>query len=119
MGVAPERSVSSRKTSDLAGWISKIKLKKTNFKIQRRKNLFIEAVLSNALVRAETELRQKQQERRLRWHKLMSNCALDAASPTKLPQNWDMKIYEEVNADLDSFMNQLNSKTSKSISMQS
>lgn len=115
MGVAPERSVSSRKTSDLAGWISNIKLKKTKFKNQRRKNLFIEAVLSNALVRAEGELRQKQHERRLRWHKLMSSCGVDAASPTKLPQNWDMKIYEEINADLDNFMNQLKSRTSISI----
>lgn len=112
MGVAPERCISSRKTSELAGWISKIKLKKNNSKIQRRRNLFVEAVLSNALARAQAELRQKQHERRLRWHKLMSSCGVDAANSTTLPQNWDMKIYEEINADLDNFMNQLKSTTS-------
>lgn len=114
MGVAFERL---QKTTELASWISRIRIKKTNFRYQKRKNLFIEAVLSNALVRAETELRQKQQERRLRWQHLMSKCAINTNTCDKLPPNFDTKIYDEINADIDSFMNQLNQK--KSISAQS
>lgn len=111
MGVAVERWPKINKTTELASWISRIKNKKTKCKYQKRKNLFIETVLSNALVRAETELRQKQQERRLRWQRLMSKCAINTNSCDKLPQNFDLKIYEQINADLDNFMNQLNQKS--------
>lgn len=115
MGVAVDHS---RKTSELATWISRFRVKKTNFKYQKRKNLFIEAVLANALTRAETELRQKQQERRLRWQNLMSKCAINTDCD-KLPQNWDMRTYQEINAELDTFMNQLNNCSTKGISSES
>ncbi|KAL1494734.1 hypothetical protein ABEB36_010282 [Hypothenemus hampei] len=103
MGVAYE----PRKTSELVSWISQIKIKKTNFKCKKRKNLFVEAILSHALTSAETELRRKQQERRQRWHKLMSQCVITSNSCDKPAPNWDPKIYEEINADFDKFMNQL------------
>ncbi|KAJ8953056.1 hypothetical protein NQ314_007431, partial [Rhamnusium bicolor] len=90
-----------------ADWISHIKVKKLNFKIHKRKNLFIEAVLNKALSKAETELRQKQEERRLRWQHLKSRWGVlqDCCDNTSI--NWDTKICEELNNSLDNFMLQL------------
>lgn len=63
------RHVPPVKTSELTNWIYKVKVKKQNFK---RKNLFIEAVLSNTLSQAEHLLRAKQQERKMRWERIKS-----------------------------------------------
>lgn len=107
MGVALIQK-SSCKTSDLSSWISKIRVKKFDFKCQKKRNLLVQAVLTNALARAENELRQKQQERRLRWHNLMSKNAIDPEQcGSKVPSTWDMQTYEEINSGIDAFMNQL------------
>lgn len=55
------------KTSELTDWICKVRVKKRNYK---RKNLFIDAVLTNALVRAEHLLRAKQRERKMKWEEI-------------------------------------------------
>lgn len=110
MGVVakPNSASNSLKTSDLADWISLIKVKKINFKSKKRNNLFIEAVLNKALTRAETELRLKQQERRLRWQHLKSTWAIQNDYCDKNTSiNWDTKVCEELNSSLDNFMLQL------------
>lgn len=63
------RHVTQAKTSELTNWIYKVKVKKQNFK---RKNLFIEVVLSNTLSHAEHLLRAKQQERKMKWERIKS-----------------------------------------------
>ncbi|XP_044728456.1 uncharacterized protein LOC123292020 [Chrysoperla carnea] len=59
----------SDNTHKLINWISKVKSKKINLK-QKRNNLRIEAVLTHALLKAEHELRFKQQDRLRRWRTL-------------------------------------------------
>lgn len=110
--VSKQNKCTQIKTSDLANWISKIKFKKLNNKVQKRKNLFIEAVLSNALTRAEYELRRKQQERKLRWQTFKSkwmtidhNYCKDSNNSNKMVCD-DHQLYEELNS-LDNFMLQL------------
>ncbi|KAJ8925744.1 hypothetical protein NQ315_009592 [Exocentrus adspersus] len=109
MGVVakPNPTPNSSKTSELADWISLIKVKKLNFKSKNRNNLLIEAVLNKALSRAETELRQKQQERRLRWQHLKSRWAIrndccDKNSNASV--NWDTKICEELSSYCESVL---------------
>uniref|UniRef100_A0A6P7FQZ9 Uncharacterized protein LOC114333069 n=1 Tax=Diabrotica virgifera virgifera TaxID=50390 RepID=A0A6P7FQZ9_DIAVI len=93
------------KNKDLSDWIALIKVKKLNFKCQRRKNLFIEAVLNKALTSAESELRQKQQERRQRWQNLKSELGLNRNESCDRP--WPTQSCEELEKDIDSFLSKL------------
>lgn len=105
MGVVKKPNLARGKTSELADWIGQLKVKRNNFKCQRRKNLFIEAVLNKALTKAETELRHKQRERKLRWQHLRSSWLLDSCDENEI--DLDPKICEELNNSLDEFMSQL------------
>lgn len=109
MGVVAKTRVTynSFKTSELADWIGLLKVKKNNFKCQKRKNLFIEAILNKALAQAETELRHKQQERKLRWQHLRTSWSIDSCDKSII--NLDPKVYGELNNSLDEFMSQLKS----------
>lgn len=109
MGVVEKRNVTcnSFKTSELTDWIGLLKIKKNNFKYQKRKNLLIEAILNKALSQAETELRQKQQERKLRWQHLRTSWSVDSCDKSNI--NLDPKVYGELNSSLDEFMSQLKS----------
>lgn len=109
MGVIAKANVhhNSIKTSDLTDWIGLLKVKKNNFKYQRRKNLFIEAILNEAICQAQTELRHKQQERKLRWQHLRSSLCIDSCDNSQI--NLDSKDYEELNNSLDQFMLELKS----------
>ncbi|KAK9704617.1 hypothetical protein QE152_g27768 [Popillia japonica] len=94
------------KTADLTNWINKFKTKKIYLKRQKRKDLFIEAVLTYALSRAENELRHKQQLRRQKWQTLKTtwepiNNQDDAKRPV-----WDIKIYEDLDS-LDHFLTEI------------
>lgn len=101
MGVVANAKVNnSFKTCGIAGWIGLLKIKKNSVKYQKRKNLFIEAVLNKALSKAECELRHKQQERKLKWQHLRSAWLLD----DKTQINLDSKVCEELNSSLDEFM---------------
>lgn len=102
--VVTDRKPINVKTSELSDWICKVKVKKLNFKRQKRKNLFIEAVLTNALSRAETLLRMKQQERRMRWECIKSSLPDSRCSPAVL----DTRTSEDLDS-IDYFMSQLNS----------
>lgn len=102
MGVVLNERPVNVKTSELNDWICRVRVKKLNCKRQKRKNLFIEAVLSNALVKAERLLRAKQQERRLRWEKIKPHLPVNRSSL------WDTRTCEDLHS-LDSFMSQLNS----------
>lgn len=110
MGVVPKSNGTcnySFKTSELADWIGLLKVKKNNFKCQKRKNLLIEAILNKALAEAEAELHQKQQERRQRWKHLKSSWSFDTCDNSNI--NLDPKVCEELNSSLDEFMSQLKS----------
>lgn len=98
-------------TEELLSWISKLRCKKISFKKQRRKDLRIDAVLSCALLRAESDLRLKQRERFTKWQTLKSELFnsdsenLDGSEHyTKSP--WDDSNCEEINS-LNTFMNML------------
>lgn len=112
MGVVAKAHLNnSIKTSELADWIAVLKVKKLNFKCQKRKNLFIEAVLNKALSKAETELRQKQQERRLRWQHLKSTWWINPkdSCDTNSSIDWDASTCEDLTHSIDEFMSQLKS----------
>ncbi|KAB0804271.1 hypothetical protein PPYR_01241 [Photinus pyralis] len=72
MGVAliNNRTVNKESIND---WISKVKCKKMSLKRQKRKNLFMEAILTHALYKAEIELKSKQQQRLQRWRSIKAN----------------------------------------------
>lgn len=108
MGVVAKSNLNyySLQTSALANWIGLLKVKKNNFKCQKRKNLFIQAVLNKALSHAEIELRHKQQERKLRWQHLRSSWSKPSC---KSRNNLDPKDSDELNDSLDEFMSQLKS----------
>jgi hypothetical protein len=97
--------VGNRETiSTLCDWISKVKFKKTNCKLQKRRNLLVQAVLARALTRAESELRTKQQERRLKWELFKAKVAgKDCSEDVR----WDDAVCKEVNSSLDHFMSQM------------
>lgn len=109
MGVVAKANVTcnSVKTTELANWIGLLKVKKNNFKCQKRKNLFIEAILNKALGQAEAELHQKQQERKLRWQHLRSSWSIDTSDKSNI--NLDPKVCRELNSSIDEFMSQLKS----------
>lgn len=109
MGVVAQSNVTynSFKTSELANWIGLLRVKKNNFKCQKRKNLLIEAVLNKALLQAQTELRLKQQERKLRWQHLKSSWSIDSCDNSKI--SLDPNVCGELNHSLDEFMSQLKS----------
>lgn len=86
------------KTRELTRWIVKVKVKRQRIKLQKRRNLLAEAVLSNAIIKAENLLRSKQEERRRRWKHIR-------------PELADFTICEELENSINSlndFMSQLN-----------
>lgn len=105
MGVALKNADAIGQTSQLVDWITKVRCKKLNVKKQRRKNLHVEAVLANALMKAETELRIKQQERLKRWQQIKTNYSYNVYNAT-MTVAFDTTSCEDLNS-LDSFMSQL------------
>lgn len=103
MGVAVRNIETVGHTDQLVDWITKVRCKKVNARKQRRKNLFVEAVLSNALRKAETELRHKQQERLRKWQQIKTSWCNNSYSSQN---SWDAKTCEELSS-LDNFMFQL------------
>ncbi|XP_068896297.1 nucleolar protein 58-like [Tenebrio molitor] len=63
-----------------------------------------QAVLARALTRAESELRTKQQERRLKWELFK---AMVAGKDCPEDVRWDDAVCKEVNSSLDHFMSQM------------
>lgn len=57
-------------TEQLSKWILRVRSKKMMCRRNRRRNFRVEAVLTHALCQAETELREKQINRVLRWQQL-------------------------------------------------
>jgi hypothetical protein len=116
MGVAMRGSLDrlQGQTDGLVEWITKVRVKKNSIKRLRRKNLRVEAVLTSALVKAETMLRMKQQQRYQRWQRLKvelykadcNSVCSDASSDGQSIQ-WDEKTCEDINS-LNSFMCLLN-----------
>lgn len=99
---AVERQVPRVKTSELTHWISKVRVKKRRFK---RKNLFIEAVLANALVQAEHLLQAKQQERKEKWKTIKSTTHINAATQRReAAAATEAVSCEEITKSLDDFM---------------
>lgn len=111
MGVVNKANINSHnmfKNTDLSDWIALIKVKKLNFKCQKRKNLLIEAVLNKTLDKAESELRQKQRERKIRWQHLKSTWGLSRNEWCDTNSNSCVtKSCEEIENDIDNFLLQL------------
>jgi hypothetical protein len=101
-------------TDGLVDWISKVRVKKKALTRHRRKNLRVEAILTSALIEAETLLRMKQQQRFQRWQRLKTEvCKADcnnvysATSNDNVSDQWDEKTCEDINS-LNRFMCLLN-----------
>ena len=105
------------KPASLSSWISRLKVKKNKYQYQRRQNLFIEAVLSNALARAHHDLNLKREERAKRWREQLSKyvSTSEVSESNTIPSSLDPKLCEEINADIDSFMTQLKTSNLKSL----
>lgn len=118
MGVALKRDSDAKtfqvvhgQTEELVTWISKIRCKKLAFKRKASKSLRIDAILSSALNRAETELKKKQRERFRKWQLLKSELFKQSRCGKvmrcdKQPLNWDEKTSEEIDS-LNTFMSML------------
>jgi hypothetical protein len=97
----------------LVDWISMVRVKKNSFTRRRRKNLRVEAILTSALMEAESLLRMKQQRRFQRWQRLKSevckaHCNVcNATSNDNVSNQWDEKTREDINS-LNKFMCLLN-----------
>lgn len=107
MGAVERHTAPSVKTSELTNWICKVRVKKRHFK---RKNLFIDAVLANALLNAEHLLRVKQRERKMRWQEIKSTLATRSTPQEQRAalngSNMEAAIIQDLNS-IDDFMFQL------------
>jgi hypothetical protein len=122
---------STEATSKLLKWITEITLKRRQY---RRKshcsNLFVEALLSNTLRNAQSELALKREEKKLRLQKFYSENLVNSTKSENVNVNWEKplpggetftrtarsELNEEVQsclASLDSFFNELDSCKSK------
>lgn len=95
-------------TDELVNWITKVRVKKNTVKRWRKKDLRVEAVLTNALAKAEMELRLKQRQRYLRWQRVKSELykATNRDDCSSSYQQLDVKTCEDLSS-LDSFMSML------------
>lgn len=66
-------------TEQLANWISRVRTKKVMCRRSRRRNLRVEAVLTSVLSKAESELRNKQVTRIMRWQQMKQRLLEDMA----------------------------------------
>lgn len=104
--------VKKGKAFSLFDWIGKVKCKKTEMRRRRRnQDLRVAAILTTALIRAEQEMRIKQQERALKWAKL--NLEISQQSESKSAEE-EEKHKQEVSemwnselSELDEFINSL------------
>ena len=100
------------KTVSLFDWIGKVKCKKIEMRRKRRsQDLRVAAILTDALIRAEKELRRKQQERALKWAQLNIELSQRSASVSaeeeerhkqEISEMWNSELSE-----LDKFINSL------------
>lgn len=96
----------------LFDWIGKVKCKKTEIRRKRRnQDLRVAAILTTSLVRAEQEMRIKQQERALKWAKLNLEISQHTVSKSaeeeekhkqEISDMWNSELSE-----LDEFINSL------------
>lgn len=95
-------------TEELVQWISRVRCKKTTMKKSRRRNLRMEAILACALLKAESELKYKQQSRYKRWQLIKMELHKESASrDCSSTSEWDYKTCDDLNS-LNSFMLRLN-----------
>lgn len=100
------------KAVSLFDWIGKVKCKKTEMRRKRRnQDLRVAAILTTALVRAEQDLRIKQQERALKWAKLnleinhqmvLKTTEEEERHKKEVSEMWNSELSE-----LDEFINSL------------
>jgi hypothetical protein len=98
----------------LVDWISKVRVKKNSLARRRKKNLRVEAILTSALIEAETLLRVKQQQRFQRWQRMKTEvCKADGGkvrngtASDNLSNQWDEKTCEDIDS-LNRFMCSVN-----------
>jgi hypothetical protein len=102
-----------RKTHRLVDWIDKVRIKRNALKRKRRNNLRIDAILTSALVKAETMLKMKQHQLSQRLQhleaemcKIWYNVCKDTPKDN-LSDHWDEETHECINS-LNRFMCLLN-----------
>lgn len=97
----------------LCDWISKVKCKKRDLRRKRSSHdLRIAAMLTTALMRAEHDMRQKQQERATKWAELHIQINQTTVSEDEAAEERHKKEIEDLwNSELnglDNFINSLN-----------
>lgn len=104
----------SRKSQavSLFEWIGKVKCKKVEMRRKRRQqDLRVAAILTTALLRAEQEMKMKQQERALKWaqlnlelkrHSALSTIEGEEKHKKEVSDMWNSELSE-----LDEFINSL------------
>ncbi|KAK5647806.1 hypothetical protein RI129_002698 [Pyrocoelia pectoralis] len=106
MGVAliNNRIVNKESIND---WICKVKSKKMSLRRQKRKNLFMEAILTHALSKAEVQLKCKQQQRLQRWRSIKATVThIEFPNKSASAIILDNRTCEELDS-LNQFMSQL------------
>jgi len=90
--------VVSSKTEELRLWICKVKQKKLMSKRERDFDLRKVAILESALLHAEMDLKQKQQERFQRWQTLKKSLVKkrESTDSDNCPYCWRMNMFGDV-----------------------
>lgn len=107
MGIALPSDEKKIKIADLTNWINMFKSKKSSLKHRRRRNLYAEAVITEAICRAESVLRHKQRLRKQKWQSLKSSWQHPDDQPVSDRPVWDSKTCEDLNS-LDNFLWEIN-----------
>lgn len=115
MGASSKEIISNFKTNQftLCDWIGKVKGKKRELRRKRSNNdLRVAAMLTTALIRAEAEMRRKQQDRAIKWAQLniqirQTSIREDDEEELRRKKEVDDLWLSELNG-LDNFINSLN-----------
>lgn len=115
MGASSKEIISNFKTNQftLCDWIGKVKGKKRELRRKRSSNdLRVAAMLTTALIRAEAEMRRKQQDRAVKWAQLniqirQTSIREDDEEELRRKKEIDDLWLSELNG-LDNFINSLN-----------
>lgn len=115
MGASSKEIISNFKTNQftLCDWIGKVKGKKRELRRKRSNNdLRVAAMLTTALIRAEAEMRRKQQDRAVKWAQLniqirQTSIQEDDEEELRRKKEIDDLWLSELNG-LDNFINSLN-----------
>ncbi|VVD01608.1 unnamed protein product [Leptidea sinapis] len=109
---APEKRVvefCESKTESLSNWVRKVKSKSLCAKTKRKRDFRVIAILSNSLIRAESELLSKQRERARKWAQMQADLGLTTKEEEFAKQQREKidNIWKNDLRGLDSFFREL------------